>query len=421
VISDDTDEKPPVVARRCWGVRNWHRCARVGEWHFFCDEHRWQPFQALAAVFAASVSLASIQASPFYKSLTRPIAERWAAYRTPTASGNRIAIFVARFGDNDISTLTQERVVATLRHEFGPERVEIIPTGITLTLTPNVSDDRSTDDATTAARALLRAKHGDLLIWGQVDAVPGMKPQIEVRFVTSETSTARDEPFSLTDKLMLDAEFLPEMGVALAGVASVLATPVFSNQGQFLVETLTPVADRLQRLARTPPDVMRQHDRAQLLTAYALVQATLGEQAADAARLEEAIAAFRAALEEQTRARVPLEWAMMQNNLGNALTSLGQRETGTARLEEAVAAYRAALEERTRARVPLAWATTESNLGNALTSLGQRETGITRLQEAVAAYRSALEIFNKGSSPYYQSLTNRNLAKASALLSAKRK
>jgi hypothetical protein len=38
------------------------------------------------------------------------------------------------------------------------------------------------------------------------------------------------------------------------------------------------------------------------------------------------------------------------------LTLFGERESGTARLEEAVAVYRAALEERTRARVPLQWA-----------------------------------------------------------------
>ena len=46
--------------------------------------------------------------------------------------------------------------------------------------------------------------------------------------------------------------------------------------------------------------------------------------------------------------------------------TLGERESGTARLEEAVAAYRAALEERTRERVPLDWAMTQNNLGNAL-------------------------------------------------------
>ena len=42
-----------------------------------------------------------------------------------------------------------------------------------------------------------------------------------------------------------------------------------------------------------------------------------------------------------------------QNNLGNALSVLGERESGTARLEAAVVAYRAALEEWRRDRVPL--------------------------------------------------------------------
>ena len=75
------------------------------------------------------------------------------------------------------------------------------------------------------------------------------------------------------------------------------------------------------------------------------------------------MAAYRAALEERTRDRVPLQWATTQMNLGTALLRLGERESGTARLEEAVAAYRAALEERTRDRVPLDWARTQMNLG----------------------------------------------------------
>src|SRR5512139_3759612 len=57
----------------------------------------------------------------------------------------------------------------------------------------------------------------------------------------------------------------------------------------------------------------------------------------------------------------------------NALWRLGGRESGTARLEEAVAAYRDALKEYTRERVPLQWATTQNNLGNALETLGEGE------------------------------------------------
>ena len=100
-------------------------------------------------------------------------------------------------------------------------------------------------------------------------------------------------------------------------------------------------------------------------------------------------------MKEYTRERVPLDWAMTQNNLGNALWRLGERESGTARLEEAVAAYREALQEYTRERVPLDWATTQNNLGNALWRLGERESGTARLEEAVAAYREALKEYTR--------------------------
>jgi tetratricopeptide (TPR) repeat protein len=112
-------------------------------------------------------------------------------------------------------------------------------------------------------------------------------------------------------------------------------------------------------------------------------------------RLQEAVEAYRAALEEFTRERAPLDWATTQNNLGNALRTLGERESGTGRLEEALSAYRAALEERTRERVPLDWARTQNNLGTALWRLGER-TGnvglvIQARQSVEAAYRLVTE------------------------------
>jgi hypothetical protein len=47
-------------------------------------------------------------------------------------------------------------------------------------------------------------------------------------------------------------------------------------------------------------------------------------------------AAYRNALLEYTRERVPLDWATIRDNLGAALATLGGREAGTARLEGAV-------------------------------------------------------------------------------------
>jgi tetratricopeptide (TPR) repeat protein len=145
-------------------------------------------------------------------------------------------------------------------------------------------------------------------------------------------------------------------------------------------------------LARITLECARDGDqRGAALNDLGKALARLGRRESGTARLEEAVAAFRAALEERTRERVPLDWAMTQMNLGNALGRLGERESGTARLEEAVAAFRAALEEATRERVPLQWARTQTNLGNALGTLGERESGTARLEDAVAAHRAALE------------------------------
>ena len=57
------------------------------------------------------------------------------------------------------------------------------------------------------------------------------------------------------------------------------------------------------------------------------------------------------------------------NEFGTALARLGERDH---KLEEAVAAYREALKEWTRERVPLDCARTQMNLGTALETLGER-------------------------------------------------
>jgi len=97
------------------------------------------------------------------------------------------------------------------------------------------------------------------------------------------------------------------------------------------------------------------------------------------------------------------------------------RESGTARLEEAVDAYRAALEEWTRERVPLAWAMTQNNLGIALQLLGERESGSARLQEAVGAFRAALEVLEIVQADHYLELVKGNCVKAESLIANRQK
>src|SRR5262249_13773925 len=121
------------------------------------------------------------------------------------------------------------------------------------------------------------------------------------------------------------------------------------------------------------------------------------------------VAAYREALKEFTRERVPYKWSATQNNLGVVLMRLGQRESETTKLEEAVAAYREALKERTREHEPLKWAQTQSNLAGALTILGRRETGTAKLEEAVLAYREALKEFTRERVPLDWAKAQHNL------------
>jgi tetratricopeptide (TPR) repeat protein len=127
-------------------------------------------------------------------------------------------------------------------------------------------------------------------------------------------------------------------------------------------------------------------------------------------RLEQAVAAFQAALEERTRSRTPLQWAGTQNNLGLVLQALGARETGTERLEQAVASYHAALEERTRGRMPMEWAFTQGNLGNAEIAFYDKTSNPMHLDLAEAHVRSAKMVFAEAGADQYAEMADEQLA-----------
>jgi tetratricopeptide (TPR) repeat protein len=146
---------------------------------------------------------------------------------------------------------------------------------------------------------------------------------------------------------------------------------------------------------------------------------TLGERETGTAHLEDAVAAYRAALENRPRERAGLDWARTRHELGTALMRLGERESGTARLEEAIAAYEAALQECTRACAPLEWARMQSNLATALRGLAARDGSTDRLEQAIAAYRAALSACTRERAPLQWAKTQTNLATTLAALGAR--
>ncbi len=91
---------------------------------------------------------------------------------------------------------------------------------------------------------------------------------------------------------------------------------------------------------------------------------------------------------------------------------LGERESGTAKLEEAVAAFRDALKEYTRARVPLEWAKSTGNQGVALMHLAERTRDAALAETAFRQIEAASETLRAGGDTDY---FDARLAKARAI------
>ena len=252
--------------------------------------------------------------------------------------------------------------------------------------------------------------------------------QTQVAALNPDNPTARDlverakseiaaGHFAAAHQLLLQAR---KAQIAAAQEAAKLAEQAQAARDAQLLGAAASAADLFKQAAGLVPA-----GHPEETTNYSQRQADAlyrqGDERGDNAALKQSIDTWRLVLQQRPRARVPLDWAAMQNNLGRVLKTLGERESGTAQLEEAVATYRAALEERTHDRVPLDWAMTQMNLGNALQSLGERESGTARLEEAVAAHRAALEEYTRDHVPLSQAYSDHGLANGLAALAIREK
>ena len=121
--------------------------------------------------------------------------------------------------------------------------------------------------------------------------------------------------------------------------------------------------------------------------------------------LESAQAAFESKLTELSREQSPLEWAAVQNSLGNVLAALGQSRMDVALYESAIAAFNYALEEYTQEDTPSEWATLQYNLGTAKQALGRQQGDAKLLKASVDAYTDALLVWTREQVPEEWAMT----------------
>ncbi len=331
---------------------------------------------------------------------------RWrkhAAVRS--GSGDRIALMIAAIA-GDTNGNIREIIRETIKRDLG-QAVEILVWPESLIVAEgHDADAEALAEAT--AQEWLKKKKCDILLWGRAKS----NDVVSLRTTVAKSGSTSPESHRLTDLLDLPLSALSSLGAAISARVAALAAPAVDDRGRYLVPAMKDVATQIEPLLANMNEAFSSDTRGALFFNYALVRSTIGLQAGNNDDLAKAIAAFREALKEFTRERVPLKWAMTQNNLGGALYGLGERESGTAKLEEAVAVCREALKEFTRERVPLQWAGTQTNFGNALCALGNRESGTVKLEEAVAVYREALKEWTREHAPLQWAVTQNNLGNA---------
>ena len=171
-------------------------------------------------------------------------------------------------------------------------------------------------------------------------------------------------------------------------------------------------------LAMGDAEIQRMN-RATILNNIGLVQLAIGESETGTTMLDEAASTLREAVELAAADKDDKTWATAQSNLGNALLSIGKRGKEPKLIEDAVAAYRTALAKQDRATDALGWAGTQNNIGIALFALGDREATSGHLREAEATYRLALEVYSRESTPLEWAMVQNNLGNTLSALGNK--
>ena len=115
--------------------------------------------------------------------------------------------------------------------------------------------------------------------------------------------------------------------------------------------------------------------------------------------LESALTAFESRLADLSREHSPLEWAALQNSLGNILAALAQQQRDVALYERAIAAFDFALGKFSQQESPSEWATTQYNLGTAMQALGRQQGDAKLLKTSEDAYTNALLVWNRDQVP----------------------
>jgi tetratricopeptide (TPR) repeat protein len=168
-------------------------------------------------------------------------------------------------------------------------------------------------------------------------------------------------------------------------------------RGSKLRQWLSAAVDAFDAALETDRDNHRSAERLDIQLQLAKTLRRLGEQSSgdvSLSQLERCAQTYSQVLKFYPRHSDPDKWTSIQCSLADVLQTLAERGSQPEkRLEMAISAYHAALEELTRYKSASDWATTMKELGVAQMKHGELTSNITDLTFAVGSFKSALEVY----------------------------
>lgn len=232
--------------------------------------------------------------------------------------------------------------------------------------------------ATDAAVAEQRASAARALEAGQFGEIDRALSQLELQFFGGTTDLA-----------------------AMPQDRRIAAGETRADRGATAMLELTPKAcrDAAQRYAEAAAiigtaDIARSRELA-LIQGNAL--ARIGEDFADPAGFEAAIAHYRSLLTGLDNFDDTVAWASVQERLGLALARLSALTGDGALLDEATACYLTALEDLKREQAPALWRSLKVRFARIAISLGESREDEALLEEAITALATALAVWDRKS------------------------
>lgn len=290
----------------------------------------------------------------------------WRSFRaraSKAADGRKITVLIADLAGDGRDLRYTRKLLDELDRALGWEA--FVVRRYTDVLNPKIDGDqvKARLEAEDTARRWLRSKNADLLIWGRIDpAVEGRPVEYVLEFTLRAATRNSVERSAFEHSTRFPVEFTSVLGNAVAALVAVEMAPISDRPGQYIEDELQRAVDRLRPLVASRDLNLSWSAQGSLFNAFGSALSQLGLMRGDERLIEEAIEAFRAALTEWTRDRVPLDWAKTQNNLGIALGRLWRLNRVERYADEAEACFRAVIDLHTERGDQAAAARARENL-----------------------------------------------------------